>query len=129
MDTMTTKESMPSTRRWRSRWTGLLLVGSLIVLIGCQSEETRPQEEGEETVSPAPGKVKSGEALAKTHCGSCHQYPEPALLDRASWREHVLPSMGYMLGIYPNGERPDSLFEEGRAGELVREAGIYPEER
>lgn len=43
----------------------------------------------------------TGEALAKIHCGSCHAYPEPALLDRRSWDEHILPRMGYLLGALP----------------------------
>ncbi len=43
----------------------------------------------------------SGELLARTHCASCHQYPEPDLLDRKSWEQHILPRMGYMLGVLP----------------------------
>ncbi len=40
-----------------------------------------------------------GEALARVHCGSCHQFSEPALLDQATWREDVLPVMGLHLGL------------------------------
>ncbi len=40
-----------------------------------------------------------GEALARTHCGSCHQFSEPALLDKVTWREDVLPVMGLHLGL------------------------------
>ena len=43
----------------------------------------------------------AGEELAKIHCASCHQYPAPNLLDKKSWDEHILPRMGYMLGILP----------------------------
>lgn len=106
----------------------LLLLGVLVVLLGCQSDTSRPPEDGEDTVSSPSVELKSGEALAKKYCGSCHRYPEPDLLDESSWRDHVLPPMGYMMGIYPEGERPDSLFEPGRAGEIVREAGVYPED-
>jgi hypothetical protein len=105
-----------------------LVLGNLFVLLGCQSETTEPREQGEKEEAVRPAELKSGAALAKQYCSSCHLYPEPDLLDKTSWREHVLPPMGYMLGIYPNGERPDSLFESGRAGEIVREAGVYPTE-
>ncbi|MFB6272072.1 MAG: FG-GAP repeat domain-containing protein [Salinibacter sp.] len=104
----------------------LVLAGGLIALLGCQSDTSRPQQETEPQVQPELAEQKSGQALAKQYCSSCHRYPEPNLLDKTAWREHVLPPMGYMLGIYPGGERPDSLFESGRAGELVRQARIYP---
>ncbi len=41
----------------------------------------------------------AGETLARAHCGSCHQFAEPALLDQATWREDVLPVMGLHLGL------------------------------
>ena len=37
--------------------------------------------------------------LAQIHCGSCHQYPSPALLDKATWQNSVLPQMAIMCGI------------------------------
>ncbi len=37
--------------------------------------------------------------LAQAHCGSCHQFPEPALLDKATWQNNVLPVMGLYLGF------------------------------
>ena len=42
--------------------------------------------------------TSEGEAIARTHCGGCHQFPEPALLDETTWREGVLPVMGLHLG-------------------------------
>ncbi len=39
------------------------------------------------------------EQVARTQCGSCHLYPEPALLDTERWSQ-LLPYMGYRLGIY-----------------------------
>jgi mono/diheme cytochrome c family protein len=41
----------------------------------------------------------SGEQLAKTHCGSCHALPEPALLDKNTWKDNVLPVMAEKLGL------------------------------
>ncbi len=40
-----------------------------------------------------------GEVLAKTHCGSCHVFPEPSLLDKATWSNNILPVMAKQLGL------------------------------
>ena len=40
----------------------------------------------------------SGKELARIHCGSCHQFPNPDLLPREKW-ENVLPAMGARLGM------------------------------
>ncbi len=37
-------------------------------------------------------------ALAQKHCGSCHLFPTPNLLDKNNW-EKVLPKMGLFMGI------------------------------
>jgi hypothetical protein len=42
---------------------------------------------------------EGGEALAKTHCGGCHLYPEPGLLPKKTWKEGVLPKMALRLGM------------------------------
>lgn len=56
--------------------------------------------------------VSLGKKLAKAHCVSCHQYPEPALLDKASWENHILPRMGFMLGVLPEDSRFSGFIEE-----------------
>ena len=53
----------------------------LLLLLSCQT--------------PAP----EGPALARHHCGSCHQFPEPVLLDKASWKKNVLPAMAFRMGL------------------------------
>jgi hypothetical protein len=40
-----------------------------------------------------------GEQLAKQHCGSCHLFPDPTLLDKKSWEKSVLPQMAFRMGI------------------------------
>ncbi|GAB3956620.1 hypothetical protein GCM10028805_47050 [Spirosoma harenae] len=35
--------------------------------------------------------------------------------------------MGHRMGIYGNGSRPDSLFDAGESGSVLREAAIFPE--
>ena len=41
----------------------------------------------------------AGERLARTYCAACHMFPEPALLDKATWRTGVLPQMAVRLGM------------------------------
>ncbi|MCG8309077.1 MAG: VCBS repeat-containing protein [Cytophagales bacterium] len=68
-----------------------------------------------------------GNALALKHCGSCHAFTAPELLPSSVWEKDVLPSMGHRLGIYRGDRQPDSLFEKGVGGQIVKRAKIYPE--
>ncbi|WP_170982804.1 FG-GAP-like repeat-containing protein [Dyadobacter frigoris] len=64
----------------------ILLFLFLIVSSGCErnvGDNTRAQSE----------------ALAKLRCGSCHMFPNPALLDKKTWREGILPAMAEHFGI------------------------------
>ena len=71
----------PSSRRWSISGGCFLVVWALLhTLPACQP--------------PPPG-----EALARQHCGSCHQFPEPKLLDKGTWVYSVLPNMGRRLGM------------------------------
>ena len=74
----------------------------------------------------------TGEALSKLYCVACHKYPEPALLDKATWNDYVLIRMAAYLGIYTDNNRyfdkmPDRWIEPGVGGERIRDAKIYPE--
>jgi len=69
----------------------------------------------------------SGDRLAEIHCASCHLFVKPELLPKSSWKNDVLPAMGHRLGIYKGGIRPDSLFDAGRSGEVVKQANIFPD--
>jgi len=82
---------------------------------GCQPETTEAESSS------------LGDSLAKTHCVTCHAYPEPKLLDSATWARYVLPRMGYMLGIYDAENPRASLLEDGPGGARVARAGLYPE--
>ncbi|MDA9774372.1 VCBS repeat-containing protein [Saprospiraceae bacterium] len=105
-----------------------LLIGSLFmfflgfVLSQCktQSKSTEVREE------------LSGEELSKLYCVACHKYPEPALLNKATWNDYVLVRMAAYLGIYTDnnsyfGKMPDRWVEPGLGGERVRNAKVYPE--
>ncbi|WP_333818774.1 FG-GAP repeat domain-containing protein [Ohtaekwangia sp.] len=39
------------------------------------------------------------ERLAKQYCGSCHSFPDPSLLTKKIWKEHVLPQMAFRMGF------------------------------
>ncbi|MGB3777881.1 MAG: VCBS repeat-containing protein [Tunicatimonas sp.] len=78
------------------------------------------------TDSPAVVEPPDGRQLSVQHCGTCHAYPEPGLLDRATWQNYVLPRMGHRLGIYANDSVRASLIETGTGGQFVEQANIYP---
>ena len=43
--------------------------------------------------------LKEGLELSKKYCASCHQFPQPALLDKNTWANHVLPKMAPYVGF------------------------------
>src|ERR1700755_1543374 len=54
--------------------------------------------ESEKPNTPAQD-MAEGKVLAAKYCVSCHQLPDPALIDRASWVNGVLPAMAKNLNI------------------------------
>jgi len=52
----------------------------------------------------------SGEQLAQTYCAVCHAFPAPALLDKKSWQNGVLPQMAPRLGV-PSKTLYDERFQ------------------
>lgn len=79
------------------------------------------------TLPVLPDPPDEGERLAKTYCGGCHLYPEPALLPKELWQNVILPRMGHQLGIYEHDTVRAALFEQGLGGQQVRERGVFPE--
>ena len=71
-------------------------------------------------------KPPNGQQLSVQHCGGCHVYPEPSLLDQATWQNYVLPRMGHRLGMYASQGERESLIEVGAGGHRVKQAGVYP---
>ena len=47
-------------------------------------------------------KPADGEKLARQYCTSCHLFPEPELLPKSHWANHVLPQMARFMGRYEN---------------------------
>ena len=63
--------------------------------------------------------ISKGQAAAAQYCQSCHQLPDPSLLDKVTWRNHVLPVMGRYMGIKSEAER-------GQMDELESDASYMP---
>jgi len=71
----------------------LIILGftALVLVLNCCTGETTPPTVEEQ--------VADGKLLAQKYCVSCHMLPNPALIDRASWVNGVLPAMGKNLGV------------------------------
>lgn len=124
--------SIPAFRNCMRQLTALLFISYL--LISCSDAGKKGTAEVEETAvsqpsakEPLPVSGLTGKELSEAHCSRCHAYTRPELLPRAAWRDDVLPAMGHRLGIYRGGYRPDTLFEMGVSGSIVRNANIFPE--
>ncbi len=79
-----------------------------------------------ENTAPIPSNL-SGKELAQSYCASCHQYPEPNLLDKNTWKNGVLPKMYARLGLEQDGF---NIFSEMDSDDMMAiiKAGIYPEQ-
>jgi hypothetical protein len=98
----------------------LLLVVALLIRCNGSGNGT------ENTTVPLgdPHDVVKGQALAAQYCKSCHQLPDPALLDKTTWRNQVLPAMGLYLGV--KYHTPDSILNilSGDSNYLPQQAVI-----
>jgi len=72
----------------------VIVATSVIVCFGCDPK----------TKNGGSNKKITGKKLAQTYCSSCHAFPEPSLLDKATWENQVLPRMAHMMGIYESPE-------------------------
>lgn len=43
--------------------------------------------------------IRTGKALSKTYCATCHLYPAPDLLDKQTWKTGVLPVMANFVKL------------------------------
>jgi len=44
--------------------------------------------------------IAEGKVLSEQYCKNCHLYPQPALLDKHTWENGVLPNMARQLGVH-----------------------------
>ncbi|WP_080238762.1 FG-GAP repeat domain-containing protein [Spirosoma rigui] len=100
----------------------VLLAAHLIT--ACQS--TSSQQADTAPTLPTATQL-SGQALSQRYCGSCHLYPEPALLDKKTWQKGVLPQMALRMGL--SNKRMTTLTEFSDAEEMTRvlAANVLPE--
>ena len=68
----------------------------------------------------------TGEKLAKAYCATCHLFPKPSLLDKKTWKEVVLPNMGWRLGIRKPGDDPYAKMEKDEA-QSIKALHVFPE--
>ena len=64
--------------------------------------------------------LRRGEQLARQYCQSCHLFPEPDLLDKATWEKGALPFMSKWVGI----SKMNLDLRPGR--KFVEAAGLFP---
>jgi hypothetical protein len=77
------------------------LLSVLFLILACK-KDSQSQKGISPLISPPSSSTINGKELSELYCVACHQYPKPALLDRETWKEYMLPRMGYMYGIYGN---------------------------
>lgn len=85
----------------------LLLLRPLFLLVWLVLVALNASAFAEPSPSEKPG-FKKGRELMNTYCAVCHLLPEPTLLDRATWRDKVLPLVRKRVGIDaldPNGSK------------------------
>jgi hypothetical protein len=74
---------------------GLCVISGIVLISSCKEYHRN------KSYSNIPeANISAGEKLAKIHCQSCHEFPDPSLLDVNSWEEGVLPQMGPRLGVF-----------------------------
>lgn len=92
------------------RWFLILLAGALALVV---IPQIGSRDSG-----------RTGEELAHTYCSSCHRFTEPALLDKTTWVQNVLPEMGLRMGI---GDRNTVLNRMSfQLFDKLCNLGIYP---
>lgn len=97
----------------------LLLIFLSLLLWQCQNKHNT-------TETQTGTGVLEGETLAKQYCASCHLFPTPDQLDKATWTSQTLPNMAARLGLRVGNYDP---FEGVEAVELpeLKAMKVYPE--
>ncbi|WP_114749794.1 FG-GAP repeat domain-containing protein [Pleomorphovibrio marinus] len=76
--------------------------------------------------------LEESHELAINHCGSCHLFPVPELLDKKTWQNNVLPQMSLHMGIFFDGHHyrpqiPNAVFEKDAISNLAKKLQLYPD--
>jgi hypothetical protein len=73
------------------------LLCTVVLLVQCNSSTQKGSADS--SLKYSAEDVSKGASVAAIHCKSCHQFPDPSLLSKATWERHVLPVMGIYLGV------------------------------
>lgn len=99
-------------------------VMGLLLFFSCQSSSS-----SEKNSPPAPPAATqlTGKQLSQSYCGSCHQAPDPSLLDKVTWQRGVLPQMALRMG--QSGNSMAEYMRISNMDEMTRlmEAKVFPE--
>lgn len=113
----------------------LLVVGLVIILWLPESEDqtntspratssiSHPNSSPGIPASPNPesaGAPADDASWARAYCTACHLFPDPGLLDKASWTQGALPEMKPWLGLAP------PPIERARDGQPVLSSNLFP---
>ena len=100
----------------------ILLPVTVIWIFSCNFN--RPSGNNE---NPAGLPQGEGEKLARLHCGGCHMFPGPALLDKRLWTDQILPVMAHRLGVGDHDSHPlrKMSFHERY---VIDQANLFPSE-
>jgi hypothetical protein len=92
----------------------------ILSIISCSSKKAPEQ------YTPPKPSGKNGKELSQIYCGSCHQSPDPSLLDKLTWEKNILPKMGWRLGMNQDFMRIYSGMDMEET-ELLISNNVYPE--
>ncbi|CCH51306.1 hypothetical protein BN8_00223 [Fibrisoma limi BUZ 3] len=99
-----------------------ILITTLLIQTGmmaCRSSSAS------ETATPKATQL-TGQQLAQAHCSSCHQFPDPSLLDKATWQQGVLPNMAVRLGVSTEQMAFYSTIADPAEQQRVIASGLFP---
>lgn len=69
-----------------------------------------------------------GAQLAVAQCGTCHNVPQPEILPKVIWEQHLLPQKGHLLGFYPDASFRDTLLKRTPSADYPLQPKITTEE-
>lgn len=78
-----------------SKWLSGLSLGIFVVAV-CTQACDRSAQSGEKELT---GELAEGRDAAQKHCSTCHLAVDPALLDKDTWKNRVLPVMAQYFRI------------------------------
>jgi hypothetical protein len=92
----------------------------ILSIFSCSNKKTPEQ------YTPPKPSGKNGKDLAQIYCGSCHQSPDPSLLEKSIWEKNILPKMGWRLGMNQDFMKIYSGIDLEET-EILISNNIYPE--